>query len=159
MKIRELVIVSVIVVYVMTIFSFVAYEYGIEIENNKDKPIPMVELFGNGSSRSFEIENPSPEPDVFTSVFATLSRFSFAMPFVIAGLGMVGAPIGLFQNHLLVPPEGFRVLVFWIASMITIPCNYLFTKNIPLWRRIPYIYLLAAIVSGTPLLLSENFGR
>lgn len=159
MKTRELVIVSVIVVYVIAIFSFVAYEYSIEIENNKNKPIPMVELFGNGSSRSFEIENPSPDPDVFTSIFATMSRFSFAMPFVIAGLGMVAAPIGLFQTHLLVPPEAFRVLVFWIVAMITIPLNYMFTKNIPLWRRIPYIYLLAAMVSGTPLLLNENFGR
>ncbi|PIW35135.1 MAG: hypothetical protein COW26_05240 [Nitrosopumilales archaeon CG15_BIG_FIL_POST_REV_8_21_14_020_33_23] len=60
---------------------------------------------------------------------------------------------------MLVPPEGLRVLVFWIVAMITIPLNYMFTKNIPLWRRIPYIYLLAAIVSGTPLLLNENFGR
>jgi len=159
MKNRELVLASVIVVYVMAIFSFVVYDYSVEFENNKNKPISMVELFGNGSSRSFEIENPSPDLDVFTSIFATVSRFSFAMPFAIAGLGMVAAPIGLFQTHLLVPPEGLRVLVFWIVAMITIPLNYMFTKNIPLWRRIPYIYLLAAIVSGTPLLLNENFGR
>ena len=159
MKTREITLVSVIVVYVVAVFSFVAYEYSIQFENNKNRLIPMVELFGNGSSRSFEIENPSPDPDAFTSIFATMSRFSFAMPFAIAGLGMVAAPIGLIQTHLFVPPEGFRVLVFWIAAMISIPLNYVFTKNIPLWRRIPYIYFLAAIVSGTPLLLNENFGR
>jgi hypothetical protein len=34
----------------------------------------------------------------------------------------------------------------------------MFTKNIPLYRRVPYIYLLAAIISGTPMLLNENFG-
>ena len=159
MRTSEIVIVSVLIVYVISVFSFVAYEYSIQFEDNKNKPILMVELFGNGSSRRFEVENPSPDPDVFTSIFATLSRFSFAMPFAITGLGIIGAPIGLIQNQLLVPPEGFRVMVFWIAAMITIPLNYLFTKNIPLWRRIPYLYFFAAIVSGTPLLLSENFGR
>jgi len=95
MKTKELVIISVIAVYVVAVFSFVAYEYSIQFENNKNKPISMVELFGNGSSRIFEIENPSPDLDVFTSIFATVSRFSFAMPFAIAGLGMVAAPIGL----------------------------------------------------------------
>ena len=159
MKTRELILASVILAYVIAVFSFIAFEYSIQFESNKNKPISMVELFGNGSSRSFEVDNPSPEPDAFTSIFATLMRFSFAMPFAIAGLGLVAAPIGLLQTHLFVPPEGFRVLVFWIAAMITVPINYLYTKNIPLWRRLPYIYLSTAIVSGTPLLLNENFGR
>lgn len=159
MKIRELILVLIIIGYILAVFSFLVLDYSITFENNKDKPIPMVELFGNGSSRSFEIENPSPDPDIFMSIFAAGTRVAFALPFAIAGLGLVGAPIGFLQTHLFVPPEGFRVLVFWILSMITIPINYFFTKNIQLWRRIPYIYLLAAIISGTPLLLNENFGR
>ena len=158
MKTRELILVSIIIGYLLANFSFLVIEYGITFENNKDKPIQMVELFGNGTTRSFEIENPSPDPDIFTSIFAAAMRVAFALPFAIAGLGLVSVPIGLLQTHLFVPPEGFRVLVFWIIAMITIPINYMFTKDIPLWRRIPYIYLLAAIISGTPILLNENFG-
>jgi len=60
---------------------------------------------------------------------------------------------------LFVPPEGFCELVFWIVAMISIPINYFFTKGISLWYRIPYIYLLAAIISGTPMILNENFGQ
>jgi len=159
MKTRELVLVSVIIGYLLAVFSFLVLEYSVIFENNKDVPIQMVELFGNGSVRNFEVENPSPDPDIFTSIFAAGMRVAFALPFAIAGLGLVGAPIGFLQTHLFVPPEGFRVLVFWIIAMVTIPINYLFTKNIPLYRRIPYIYFLAAIISGTPLLLNENFGR
>jgi len=95
---------------------------------------------------------------VFIGIITMLGLVAFALPFAIAGLGLVFVPIGLLQTHLFVPPEGFRVLVFWIIAMITIPINYIFTKDIPLWRRIPYIYLLAAIISGTPMLLNENFG-
>ena len=159
LKTRELILVSIIIGYVLVVFSFLVLEYSITFEKNKDIPIQMVELFGNGSTRSFEIENPSPDPDIFTSIFAAGMKIGFPLPFAIAGLGLVGAPIGFLQTHLFVPPEGFRVLVFWIIAMISIPINYLFTKDIPLLRRIPYIYLLAAIISGTPMLLNENFGR
>ncbi len=159
MKTRELILVLIIIGYLLAVFSFLVIENEIKFQNYEPKPIQMVELFGNGSTRNFEIENPSPDPDIFTSIFAAGMRVSFALPFAIAGLGLVAAPIGLLQTHLFVPPEGFRVLVFWIVAMISIPINYMFTKDIPLWRRIPYIYLLAAIISGTPMLLNENFGR
>jgi len=158
MKTRELIPVLIIIGYLLAVFSFLVIENEIKFQNYEPKPIQMVELFGNGTTRSFEIENPSPDPDIFTSIFAAGMRVSFALPFAIAGLGLVAAPIGLLQTHLFVPPEGFRVLVFWIIAMSTIPINYMFTKDIPLWRRIPYIYLLAAIISGTPMLLNENFG-
>jgi len=159
MKTRELIPVLIIIGYLLAVFSFLVIENEIKFQNYEPKPIQMVELFGNGTTRSFEIENPSPDPDIFTSIFAAGMRVSFALPFAIAGLGLVAAPIGLLQTHLFVPPEGFRVLVFWIVAMISIPINYMFTKDIPLWRRIPYIYLLAAIISGTPMILNENFGR
>ena len=159
MKTRELILVLIIIGYLLANFSFLVFEYSITFENNKDRPIQMVELFGNGTTRSFEVENPAPDPDVFTSIFAAGMRFAFALPFAIAGLGLVSVPIGLFQNNFVIPPEGFRVLVYWIIAMITIPINYMFTKDIPLWRRIPYIYLLAAIISITPMIFNEGFGR
>ena len=159
MKTRELILVLIIIGYLLAVFSFLVIENEIKFQNYEPKPIQMVELFGNGTTRSFEIENPSPDPDIFTSIFAAGMRVSFALPFAIAGLGLVAAPIGLLQTHLFVPPEGFRLLVFWIVAMISIPINYMFTKDIPLWRRIPYIYLLAAIISGTPMILNENFGQ
>ena len=158
MKTRELILVLIIIGYLLSVFSFLVIEYSITFENNKDKPIQMVELFGNGTTRSYEIENPSPDPDIFTSIFAAAMRVAFALPFAIAGIGLVSVPIGLLQTHLFVPPEGFRVLVFWIMAMISIPISVMLTKDISLYRRVPYIYLLAAIISGTPMLLNKNFG-
>jgi len=160
MKTRELILVLIIIGYLLAVFSFLVIENEIKFQNYEPKPIQMVELFGNGTTRSFEIENPpGPEPSISLSIFMVGMKFAFALPFAIAGLGLVAAPIGLLQTHLFVPPEGFRVLVFWIVAMISIPTSYMFTKDIPLWRRIPYIYLLAAIISGTPMILNENFGR
>ncbi len=89
MKTVELVLVLVIVGYILANFTFLAIEYSIEFENNKDIPIQMVEPFGNGSSRSFEIKNPSPDPDIFASISAATMRVAFALPFAIAGLGLV----------------------------------------------------------------------
>jgi hypothetical protein len=159
MKTRELILVLIIIGYVLAVFSFLVIEYEIKLQNYEPKPIPMVELFGNGSTRSFEIENPpGPYPSLSSSIGISVMRLSFALPFAIAGLGLVAAPIGLLQTHLFVPPEGFRVLVFWIIAMSTIPLTFLLSKDILRWRRILYIYLLAAIISGTPMLLNENFG-
>ena len=159
MKTRELILVLAIIGYFLAVFSSIVIEYNTTFENNKDRPISMVELFGNGSSRSFEIENPSPDPDIFTSIFAALGRFAFALPFAIAGLGMIGGPMALITTSFVIPPEGYRVMAFWLIAMSTIPITFLFSKDIPLFRRIPYIYLLAALISGTPLLLNSDFGR
>lgn len=159
MKTREKILILIIIGYLGAVFSFLVIENEIKFQNYDPQPIQMVELFGNGTTRSFEIENPpGPYPSLFASLGISILRISHALPFAIAGLGLVGAPIGLLQTHLFVPPEGFRVLVFWIIAMITIPINYLFTKDIVPWIRIPYIYLLAAIISGTPMMLNENFG-
>jgi hypothetical protein len=56
-------------------------------------------------------------------------------------------------------PEGFRVLVVWIIAMISIPITFHLSKEIMLWRRVLYIYVIAAIIAGIPIMLSENFGQ
>jgi len=163
MKSRELILVLIIVGYLLANLSFLGFQHSIEFENNKDRPMQMVELFGNGSSRSYEMENPNSNASVSTTIFQAImgaaTKMGFALPFVIGGLGLIGGPMALITNNFVMPPEAYRVMVFWIIAMITIPINYIFTKDIPLWLRIPYIYILAAIISGTPILLSENFGR
>jgi ABC-type methionine transport system permease subunit len=37
--------------------------------------------------------------------------------------------------------------------------NAILSRGIPMWRRIPYIYLIAVLIGGTPILLSSNFGQ
>ena len=159
MKTRELTLVLIIIGYLLANFSFLVLEYSITFENNKDKPIQMVKLDGNGTVTRYQVPNPAPDPDIFTSIFAAMDRFAFALPFAIAGLGIIGGPMALITTSFVIPPEGYRVMAFWLIAMSTIPITFLFTKDIPLWRRIPYIYLLAAIISGTPLLLNSDFGR
>jgi len=158
MKTRELILVSIIIGYVLVNFSLIVLQNGVSFEN-KDQSMHMIEVFDNGTTRSFEIDNPTPIPEIFASILGATIRLAYSLSMAIVGIGMVSTPIGFLQTHLFVSPEGFRVLVFWIIAMITIPINYLFTKDIPLWRRIPYIYLLAAIISATPMILNENFGQ
>jgi hypothetical protein len=158
MKSRELILVLIIIGYLLAVFSFIVIEYDIQFQNYERKPVQMTELFGNGTTRNFEIIPAGPDPSLSSSIGVSVMRLAFALPFAIAGIGLVAAPIGLLQTHLFVPPEGFRVLVFWIMAMISIPISYMLTKDISLYRRVPYIYFLAAIISGTPMLLNENFG-
>lgn len=163
MKSRELILVLIMVGYLLAILSFLAFQNSIVFENNKDQSLQMVEVFGNGTTRSYEVENPNSNASASTTIFQAIMgaamKMGFALPFVIAGLGFIGGPMAFLHGNLSLSPDGLRVVVFLILSFISIPINYMLTKDIPLWARIPYIYLLAAIISGTPILLSENFGR
>ena len=159
MQTRELTLVLIIIGYLVAVFTFLVIEQEIKFQDYGPKPLQMVKLFGNGSVRNFEIDNPASDPNLLASIAIAFLRLGYALPFAIVGIGLVGAPIGFLQTHLFVPTEGFRVLVFWIVAMISLPINYFFTKGISLWYRIPYIYLLAAIIFGTPMILNENFGQ
>ena len=160
MKTRELILISIIIGYLLAVFSFLVIEYEIKFQNYERKPIPMVELFGNGSTRNYEIENPAPDPNLFTSISISMVRFAFALPFVVAGIGIWGIPIAMIHGNFAMPPETpYHVLVFWMLSMISIPVTTIFSKGIPLWRRIPYIYLIAVLIGGTSILLNSDFGR
>ncbi len=158
MKLRELIFVLIIVGYLLAVFSFLVNEYNIKFQNYERKPMQIVELYGNGSTRSFEIEDTSPDPDLFSSIFMSMSKFAYALPFVIAGIGLAGGPMALISNSA-IPSELYRVMVFWIMAIIAVAITSVFFKDIPLWRRIPYIYFIGVLISGTPILLSEDFGR
>jgi len=160
MRTRELILALIIIGYLVAVFSFLVIEYEVQFQNYEPEPMQMVELFGNGSARSFEMENPPISyPSIFASMGMSAMRFFYALPFAIAGIGLIFTPIGFLQTHLFVPPEGFRLLVFWTMAIITIPLSFLLSKDVSLWRRILYIYVLAAIISGTPMILNENFGQ
>ena len=161
MKSREKIIVLIIIGYLLVNLSILAINYSITFENNKDQSLQMVEVYGNGTTRSYEIE--SPEPNIFMiiiyGILAGAMRLIFVISMGLAGFGLIIIPMGFLEFHVWESPEGFRVVVFWIIAMITIPINYMFTKDIPIWRRIPYIYVLAAIISITPMIFTENFGQ
>jgi hypothetical protein len=44
-------------------------------------------------------------------------------------------------------------------SMVSIPITIKFSKGIPLWRRIPYIYLITVLIGGTAIWLWTGFGN
>ncbi len=149
MKTRELFLVLIIIGYLLSVFSFLAFQNSIEFQNNKDIPMQMIKLdmVGNiTTTTSYEIENPNSNASVSEMVslviMGTAMRFAFALPFAIAGLGMIGGPIALITTSFVIPPEGYRVMAFWLVAMSTIPLTFLLSKDIPLYRRIPYIYLM-----------------
>src|SRR5690606_22106801 len=100
--------------------------------------------FGNGTSRNYEIEQPPlPAPTMVLGILGAGMKLAFALPFVLTGIGIWGMALVFVNPALPLQPEIFhRWLLFFIPSMIVIPINYILTKDIPLWRRIPYMYLL-----------------
>ena len=52
MKTRELIFVLAVAAYIGATFSVLVYEYDTKVQDYDKKPMQMVELSGNGSSRS-----------------------------------------------------------------------------------------------------------
>ena len=159
MKSREMVFVLVIVAYIGIAFSVLVYEYNTKVQDYERKPMQMVELSGNGSSRTYEIENPSPAPNIFSSILGSIIQFTFSLPLVVAGIAIIGVPIAVIQSNMIITPETYYGIAFWIASIGIIPIALKFQKELSWWRKIPYTYLLTAIISGTPILISTRFGQ
>jgi len=156
---KELIFASITIGYLLAVFSIIVIEYEVERQNYVAQPIQMVELFGNGTTRNYEIENTF-EPNLFTSIAGTMIRFSFALPFVLGGFGLWNIPLSMYYGNFTMPLEPpYQVLIFLIVSIASIPVTILLSKGIPMWRRIPYIYLIAVLIGGTPILLSSNFGQ
>jgi len=156
-KILGLVILGII----LAATSVHAVQYGIQFEENKGTPMRMIEAFGNGTTRSFEVPTSSPHSVLIAlfGILAALMKIVFALPFVIAGLGFIGGPMAFLHGNLSLSTDGLRVVVFLILSIISIPITFYISREIVFWRRIPYIYIITALISGIPILLSENFGR
>ncbi len=95
-----------------------------------------------------------------TSFVAGFSNFSFMIPFIISGVGiwlpLVSIMNGQFST---LGDESILVLSFWILSMASIPVTIIFSKGIPLWRRIPYVYFIAVLIGGTAIWLWTGFGN
>ena len=159
MKTRELIFVLIIVAYISIVFSVLVYEYDTKVQDYERKPMQMVELYGNGSSRSYEIENPSTMPTIFSSILGSMMQFTFSLPLVVAGIGIIGIPIDAIQSNVVITPETYFGIIFWAISFGIIPVALKFLKDISWWRKIPYTYLLTAIISGTPILVSTRFGQ
>ncbi|HUU48114.1 MAG TPA: hypothetical protein VMW55_04955 [Nitrosopumilaceae archaeon] len=94
MQTRELTLVLIIMGYPAAVFTFFVIERKIKFQDYGPKPLQMVKLFGNGRVRNFEIDNPAPDPNLFTIIAIAFLRLAYALPFAIAGIGLVGAPVG-----------------------------------------------------------------
>lgn len=86
-------------------------------------------------------------------------QFAFSLPLVVAGITIIGVPIAAVQSNMIITSETYIGIVFWITSIGIIPIALKFLKELSWWRKIPYTYLLTAIISGTPILISTRFGQ
>lgn len=159
MKSQELIFVLVIAAYIGVAFSVLVYEYNTKVQDYDRKPMQMVELSGNGSSRTYEMENLSPAPGIFSIILGSIMQFAFSLPLVVTGIAIIGVPIAVVQSNMIIIPETYIGIAFWMASIGIIPIALKFLKEISWWRKIPYTYLLTAIISGTPILISTRFGQ
>ena len=155
---NEKILALVILGIILSTFSVLTVQYSIQHEENKDKPMQMVKLDGNTTTR-YEVQPPPAPPSIIVGMLSAVMKLAYAFPFAVAGFSLFVTPMGLLQTHLFSSPEGFRVLVVWIIAMISIPITFYLSKEITLWRRVLYIYVIAAIISGIPIMLSENFGQ
>ena len=159
MKTKEIIFVIFIISYTSTIFTTVVIDKAETTLNSESQPLQMVELFGNGTARNYEIESPY-NPNIFSVAAGTLGHFMFAFSFVLGGFGMWGMPIVWANPELVTPAEvHYQWLSFFIPSVVSVPVTTLLSTKIPLWRRVPYIYLIAMFIAGTPIFMNSDFGR
>ena len=159
MKTRELLVIAIIMGYFLIIFSVMVSDKEVERQSSGDMPIQMVEIHGNGTVRNYEIENTS-ESNILSSIAGTVSHFAFALPFVLGGIGMWGMPLAILNlSTPMLSDNAIQWLSFFIPSLVSIPVTIILSAKIPMWKRIPYIYIFAMLISGTPVLLSGNFGQ
>jgi len=155
---NEKVLALVILGIILSTFSVLAVQYSIQHEENKDKPMQMVKIDGD-TTTSYEVQPPPAPPSIITGMLGAFMKLAYALPFAMAGFSLFVTPMGLLQTPLFSSPEGLRVLVVWIIAIISIPITFYLSKEITLWRRVLYIYFIAAIIAGIPIMLSENFGQ
>ena len=156
---NERILALVMLGIILSMFSVLSIQYSIQHEENKDKPMQMVTLDGNVTITHKVQQTPPAPSSIVTGMIGAFMKLAYALPFAIAGFGLFVTPMGLLQTHLFSSPGGFRVLVFWIIAMASIPITLYLSKEITLWRRVPYIYSISAIIAGIPIMLSENFGH
>lgn len=154
---NEKIFLSFIVGYFLLIFSIIII--GFIIASQTPPPIPSdVVTLENGTTKNSIVYNDKPTIDV--SFVAGFSNFSFVFPFILAGVGIWLPWVSIIDGQL--PTSGdtsFLVLSFWILAMVSIPITIKLSKGIPLWRRVPYIYLAAVLIGGTAIWLWTGFGN
>ncbi len=155
-KILGLVILGII----LAATSVHAVQYSIQFEENKGRPMQMVEVFGNGTTRSYEVPVSIPHPVIIAlyGILAALMKIGYALPFVLGGFSLYFGFIR-YETGFDMAPEVFHYAIYWILGIISTPITFYISRQIVFWRRIPYIYIIAALISGIPLMLNENFGQ
>jgi hypothetical protein len=155
---NEKIFLSIIIGYFLIIFSIVVFGVVIAIQTSETIPIDVVTVFGNGTTKDDTV---IPDKTLLsTSFVARFSNFSFIFPFILAGVGIWLPWISIMNGQFLTNGnESVLVLSFWILSMVSIPITTKLSRGIPLWRRIPYVYFIAALIGGTAIWLWTGFGN
>ncbi|MCV0410147.1 hypothetical protein [Nitrosopumilus sp.] len=155
---NEKILLSILIGYFFTVFSIVVLGIVIATQTSETMPVDIVTVFENGTTKNDMVTRDRIHLD--TSFVTGFSNFSFIIPFIIAGVGIwlpwVSVISGQFPTS---GDESILILSFWILSMVSIPITTIFSKGIPLWRRIPYIYFIAVLIGGTAIWLWTGFGN
>ena len=59
------------------------------------------------------IENPSPMPNIFSSILGSIMQFTFSLPLVVAGIAIIGVPIAAIQSNLIITPETYYGIAYF----------------------------------------------
>lgn len=155
---NEKIFLAVISGYFFAIFSIVVFGIVIATQTSDSMPVEVVTVHGNKTTKDSVVITDA--PPLSTSFAAVFSNFSFVFPFILAGVGVWLPWISIMSGQLPTPHEtSVLVLSFWILSMVSIPITIKLSKGIPMWRRIPYIYLVAVLIGGTAIWLWTGFGN
>ena len=155
---NEKILALVMLGIILSTFSALSVQYSIQHEENKDKPIQMVNLDGNTTTR-YEIQPPPSPPAIIVGMMGASMKLAFALPFALSGFSIFVGFIGLYETGFDINRDIYHYAIYWTLSIISIPITFYLSREMPLWRRIPYIYFIAGLISGIPIMLSENFGQ
>ena len=154
---NEKILLSIIIGYFLVVFSIIILGFIIASQISEPMPIETITIFENGTTKqNVAYTN---ELSISVSFIAGFSNFLFIIPLILAGMGLWLPGIAIIFGQFPLHETSILVLTFWILSMVSIPITIKFSKGIPLWRRIPYIYLVAVLISGTAIWLWTGLGN
>lgn len=99
------------------------------------------------------------KPDILTVIQSGLDKIGFILFVTFTGAGMWLPMMALTANQL--PSESnmfVYFMLFWISSIVSLPIIFRASRNIPWWRRLVYLYLISALISGLGITYFTTLG-
>lgn len=142
----------IVTIFLLLVLSFVLSVGCPTISTFFAKPVSIqaVTVFPSGETITTErLMLPSSSvSEIFQTKF--IDFFNYHLPLTLLGKYLFPTSLIAIPNTApeLLVSHFLPQLFFWILSLVSLPFSIKYSKNLPKWRRIIYIFLITVLLSG-----------